>query len=70
MKSKNRGVNDVLIFSVDGLPGFPESINAVLPHSEIQRCLVHQVRYSLLHLSWKDRKPIGMALKAIHTAPT
>lgn len=67
---KNRGVNDVLIFSVDGLPGFPESIKAVFPHSEIQRCLVHQVRYSLLHVSWKDRKPIATALKAIYTAPT
>ena len=41
---KKRGVNDVLIFAVDGLAGFPEAIRAVYPQAEIQRCLVHQVR--------------------------
>ncbi len=39
---KNRGVEDVLIFAIDGLSGFHEAIQAVYPQSEIQRCIVHQ----------------------------
>ena len=56
---KNRGVNDVLIFAVDGLTGFPEAIRAVYPQAEIQRCLVHQVRNSLAQMAWKDRKEVA-----------
>ena len=41
---KNRGVKDVLIFSVDGLPGFKESISASYPQSVVQRCIIHQLR--------------------------
>ncbi|GAB1481189.1 hypothetical protein MASR2M78_00040 [Treponema sp.] len=44
---KNRGVQDVLIASVDGLTGFPEAINAVFPKTEVQLCIVHMVRNSL-----------------------
>ena len=39
---KNRGVKDVFIFSVDGLPGFKEAINASCPQSVVQRCIIHQ----------------------------
>jgi len=67
---KNRGVSDVLIFAVDGLAGFPEAIGAVYPHAEIQRCLVHQVRNSLFHVAWKDRKVVATSLRAVYTAPT
>jgi len=67
---KNRGVNDVLIFAVDGLTGFPEAIRAVYPQAEIQRCLVHQVRNSLAQMSWKDRKEVATCLRSIYTAPT
>ncbi|WP_300882285.1 IS256 family transposase [uncultured Desulfovibrio sp.] len=44
---KNRGVNDILIFAVDGLTGFPEAIRAAYPDSDVQRCIVHQIRNSL-----------------------
>ncbi len=67
---KNRGVGDVLIFAVDGLTGFPEAIRAVYPQSEIQRCLVHQVRNSLAQMAWKDRKEVASPLRSIYTAPT
>ena len=67
---KNRGVNDVLIFAVDGLTGFPEAIRAVYPQAEIQRCLVHQVRNSLAQMAWKDRKEVATCLRSIYTAPT
>jgi len=65
---KNRGVNDVLIFAVDGLTGFPEAIRAVYPQAEIQRCLVHQGRNSLAQMAWKDRKEVGSSLRSIYTA--
>ena len=52
---KNRGVEDVLIFAIDGLNGFNQAIEAVYPKAEIQRCIVHQIRSSLHYVSWKDR---------------
>lgn len=47
---KNRGVQDVLFFCVDGLTGFKEAINAVYPHAEVQRCIIHMLRNSYLSL--------------------
>ena len=41
---KNRGVEDILIACVDGLPGFPQAIEAVFPETEIQQCIIHQIR--------------------------
>ncbi len=67
---KNRGVNDILIFAVDGLTGFPEAIRAAYPDSDVQRCIVHQIRNSLSQMSWKDRKPAAQSLRSIYTAPT
>ena len=67
---KNRGVEDVLIFAIDGLNGFKEAIEAVYPQAEIQRCIVHRIRNSLKYVSWKDRKAVAKDLKAIYTAPT
>ena len=64
---KNRGVEDVLIFSIDGLPGLNEAIRAVYPESEIQRCIVHQVRNSLKFVSYKDRRELSRDLKAIYS---
>ena len=65
---KNRGVKDILIFSVDGLTGLSEAIQAVFPQAEIQRCIVHQIRNSLKYVSWKDRKGIAQDLKKIYTS--
>ena len=67
---KSRGVQDILIASVDGLSGFPEAIEAVYPQTLIQRCIVHLVRNALKYVSYKDRKELAQALKAIYAAPT
>lgn len=63
---KNRGVEDIFISCVDGLKGFPEAINSVYPQTQVQRCIVHMVRYSLNYVPWKDRKDVANALKAIY----
>jgi putative transposase len=65
---KNRGVGDVLIAVVDGLKGFPEAINAVYPQTVVQTCIVHLIRHSLAFVSWKDRKAVVPALRAIYRA--
>ena len=67
---KKRGLEDVLIFAIDGLNGFNEAISAVYPKAEIQRCIVHQIRNSLKFVSWKDRKAVAKDLKAVYTAYT
>ena len=51
---KNRGVEDIMIVSVDGLTGFGEAIGAVFPKAEIQRCIVHQIRYTAKFVNYKD----------------
>ena len=67
---KKRGVEDVLIFAIDGLNGFNEAIKAVYPKAEIQRCIVHQIRSSLKFVSWKDRKAVAKDLKSVYSALT
>ena len=67
---KNRGVEDIMIVSVDGLTGFGEAIHAVYPRAEIQRCIVHQIRYSCKFISYKDLKPFAADLKLIYKADT
>src|SRR5215204_102675 len=62
---KTRGVQDVLIAVVDGLKGFPEAIGTVFPQSLVQTCIVDLIRNSMAFVSWKDRKTIVPALKAI-----
>ena len=67
---RNRGVRDILIASVDGLTGFPDAIRAVYPHTEIQRCIVHQIRNSTRYISYKDLKAFTADLKPIYKAAT
>lgn len=67
---KNRGVEDIMIVSVDGLTGFVDAIGAVFPKAEIQRCIVHQVRYSTKFVNYKDLKPFVKDLKEIYQAST
>jgi len=66
----NRGIKDILIACIDGLKGFPEAINSVFPQTRIQLCIVHMVRNSTKHVSWKERKRICGDLKTIYEAPT
>ena len=65
---RNRGVQDILIAVVDGLKGFPEAIEAVFPETVVQTCIVHLIRYSMHFASWKERKKIAVALRAIYQA--
>jgi putative transposase len=65
---KTRGIADILIAVVDGLKGFPEAITAVFPQTVVQTCIVHLIRHSLDFVSWKDRKPVVPALRAIYRA--
>ena len=71
---KARGVRDVLIAVVDGLKGFPEAIEyrikAAFPEATVQTCLVHLIRYSLAHASWRERKELAGALRPIYQADT
>ena len=67
---KNRGVEDIMIVSVDGLTGFVDAISAVFPKAEVQRCIVHQVRYTTKFVNYKDLKPFVKDLKAIYQAPS
>ena len=65
---KARGTQDLLIAVVDGLKGFPEAITAVFPDCVVQTCIVHLIRYSLQFASWKERKGLAKALKALYGA--
>ena len=67
---KNRGVEDILIASVDGLTGFSEVIAAIYPKTDVQRCIIHQIRSSTRYVSYKDIKQFTAALKPIYKAPT
>ena len=67
---KNRGVSDILIASVDGLSGFVDAIHAAFPKTEVQRCIIHQIRSSCRYVSYKDIKQFTADLKPVYKAPT
>lgn len=67
---RNRGVQDILITCVDNLKGFTEAISACYPDTEIQKCIVHQIRNSVRYVSYKDLKKVTAALRPIYTAST
>ena len=67
---QNRGVKDILIASVDGLKGFPEAINAIFPDTEVQLCVVHQIRNSLRFAGSNNQKQFAKDLKAVYQAFT
>jgi len=64
----NRGVEDILIASVDGLKGFPEAINSIFPNTEVQLCIVHQIRNSIRYVASKNQKEFMKDLKLIYRA--
>ena len=64
---RNRGVEDILIACVDNLNGFSEAIRATFPETEIQKCVVHQIRNSVRYVSYKDLKKVTADLKPIYT---
>ena len=64
---KERGVNDAIFFCVDGLKGFKEVIEPIYPRAHIQRCIVHMVRTSVKHVSWKDLREVCRDLKKVYS---
>lgn len=67
---RNRGVQDILIICVDNLSGFSEAIAACYPKTEIQKCIIHQIRNSTRYVSYKDLKKVTADLKPIYKAAT
>ena len=65
---KNRGLQDILIACVDGLTGFPAAIEAVYPKTEIQQCIIHQIRNTTRFVSYKDIKALMADLKKVYAA--
>ena len=65
---KNRGVQSVYVFCVDGLTGFRDAISSVYPKAQIQRCIIHQIRSSTKFVSYKDIKKLMSDLKTVYQA--
>ncbi|QQD21105.1 IS256 family transposase [Oceanospirillaceae bacterium ASx5O] len=66
----NRGVKDILIACVDGLKGFPEAIATIYPRTEIQHCIIHQIRNSMKYVASKNQKAFMADLKCVYKATT
>ena len=66
----NRGVKDILIASVDGLTGFPEAIASIYPDTEVQLCVIHQIRNSMKYVASKNQKEFMQDLKPVYRAAT
>lgn len=64
----NRGIQDILIACVDGLTGFDEAIRSVFPHTEVQLCIIHQIRNSLRYVASKEQKAFTADLKTVYRA--
>lgn len=65
---QNRGLNDILIACVDGLTGFPEAINSIYPDTEVQLCVIHQIRNSIKYVASKHHKAFMADLKPVYRA--
>src|SRR5512135_3497598 len=63
---QSRGVHDILIACMDGLSGFKEAVLAVFPKTQIQRCIIHQIRNSLKYVTWTDRKNFMADLRLVY----
>lgn len=67
---QDRGVRDILIVCVDGLSGFPDVIRSVFPDTDVQLCVVHQIRNSVKYVGSKNQKEILKDLKLVYAAVT
>lgn len=65
---QNRGIEDIFIASIDNLQGFAEAIETIFPQTEVQLCVVHQIRNSQKYLSYKDVKPFMKDLQSVYRA--
>ncbi len=66
----HRGVKDILIACVDGLTGFPEAIATIYPDTEVQLCVIHQIRNSMKYVASKNQKAFMNDLKPVYRAAT
>jgi len=66
----NRGVKDILIASIDNLNGFSEAIKSVFHQTEVQSCIVHQIRNSLKYVASKEQREFAGDLKKVYKAST
>lgn len=67
---RSRGVQDILIVCIDGLKGFPEAIESIYPRTDVELCIVHQMRTSIRYVSSKNQKEFMSDLKVIYKAET
>jgi transposase-like protein len=67
---QNRGVKDVLIASIDNLKGFADAIESIFPKTEVQLCVIHQIRNSTKYVAYKDLKEVMKSLKKVYESPT
>lgn len=65
-----RGVEDILIASIDNLRGFSEAIESMYPGTEVQLCVIHQIRNTMKYINWKDSSELLKDLKAVYRAPS
>lgn len=67
---KARGIEDIILLCGDGLTGLPDAVESVYPQTDVQLCVVHQIRNATKYVSWKDRKEFCADMRPIYTAPT
>jgi transposase-like protein len=67
---RNRGVEDIFIACIDGLKGFPDAITTVFPQTQVQLCIIHQIRSSMRMVTWKDRRDVMKDLRCVYKAAT
>lgn len=65
---QNRGVRDIIIACIDNLKGFADAIETIFPQTEVQLCVVHQIRQSTRFVAWKDSRQVMKALKLVYRA--
>lgn len=65
-----RGIKDILIASIDNLKGFADAIENIFPKSEVQLCVIHQIRNSLKYIPWKNQREFIRDLKTVYKAST
>ena len=58
------------IKDLNDVHGFLEAIHAAFPKTEVQRCIIHQIRSSCRYVSYKDIKQFKADLKPVYKAPT
>lgn len=66
---QNRGVDDILIACMDNLTGFSQAVESIFPKTDVQLCIVHQLRNSMKYVSEKNKRPVLLGLQAIYKSP-